>query len=114
MHKNVTRIRIILIGSFSLITIGSWIGAEIYHQLLHDTISPEYESQISSLDPHLPIEVLDQIENKNSLSVDLNQIDNILLPTPTPPPSDGIDLNFTAPASAELDSTADTIETINN
>jgi len=107
MRKNVTRIRIIIIGIFSLLTIGIWVAAEIYHQFLQDTISSDYEAQINPLNPRLPIEVLDQLESKNSLPVDLNQTGNIILPTSTPPPSDETDLVFTAPVEPESDSVVD-------
>lgn len=85
--------RLVSLGIITLITALIWVALDSYHQLVKQEQIKKVGDLIKPLDPHLNTEVLDQIETRKKYRLD--EVEEFLLPTPTPAPTVSPELETT-------------------
>ena len=73
MKKRVVKTRILVVIVITILVSIVWIASEAYFKYTADPLSSQLEIQITPLNPHLPIQILEELEQKRSLIIDLEK-----------------------------------------
>lgn len=76
MKNSITKTRIIVLGSLTILTLVAWVGIETFGRLTTDRISPQLEKEITPLDPKLNLQILDQLSTRRNLPINFVRPDD--------------------------------------
>ncbi len=58
----------LIVGIFSLLTVGSWVGFDVYRSLVKTTIPPDVQKQIQPLDSKIDPNLMSDLKSRRSFT----------------------------------------------